>query len=260
MRFVKIDPPGTFCTHEALRDVMKRISARSFVDVGCGGGDISKLLCSWGMTGTGIDFSRLAIDTTGRTLQEEIRIGKYLLIEGDATALDRQVSPSDVALSVMVMEHVEDDVGFVRTLGRLVRPGGYVAICVPGRKDHWSFEDETVGHLRRYDREDLQRVLEVGGLHDVQVWSVAVPTANVLFRISNWLVRHSDETKKLGLSQREQTETSGLRDIPWKTVFPSWIRLVLNKYTLYPLLLVQRLFYRTGLGVTMLGFGRIPSR
>ena len=159
----------------------------------------------------------------------------------------------------MVMEHVEDDVGFVRKVSKLVHPGGYVAICVPGRRDHWSFEDETVGHLRRYDRTDLQQVLEAGGLRDVQIWSVAVPTANVLFRISDWLVRHSNEAKKVGLSQREQTETSGLREIPWKTVFPSWIKLILNRYTLYPLFLIQRLFYRTGLGVTMLGFGRVQA-
>jgi hypothetical protein len=102
-------------------------------------------------------------------------------------------------------------------------------------------------------------VLEAGGLQDVQVWSVAVPTANFLFRFSDWLVRHSPETKKVSLSQREQTETSGIREIPWKTVFPSWVRIILNKYTLYPLFVIQRLFYRSGLGVTMLGFGRVPA-
>jgi hypothetical protein len=123
-----------------------------------------------------------------------------------------------------------------------------VVICVPGRKDRWSFEDETVGHLRRYDRADLYRVLEAVGLKGIEIWSVAVPIANILFRISAWLVRNSNEAKKVGLSQREQTETSGLREIPWKTAFPPWAKLILNRYTLYPLLVLQRLFYRTGLG------------
>ena len=159
----------------------------------------------------------------------------------------------------MVMEHVEDDVGFVRTLSKLVRAGGYLAICVPGRKDHWSFEDETVGHLRRYDREDLRRVLEAGGLREVEIWSVAVPIANILFRVGDWLLRRSDEAKKTALSQRAQTETSGLQEIPWKTMFPRWVKLVLNRYTLYPVLALQRLFYRSDLGITMLGFGRVPQ-
>lgn len=39
-------------------------------------------------------------------------------------------------ISVMVMEHVEDDFGFVQSVEKRVRPGGHVAICVPRRKDH----------------------------------------------------------------------------------------------------------------------------
>jgi 2-polyprenyl-3-methyl-5-hydroxy-6-metoxy-1,4-benzoquinol methylase len=260
VRFVELDPPGTFCNHEALRDVVKRIRPRRFVVVGCGGGDVSKLLCSLGMAGTGIDFSRAAIEKSRQRLRKEIEAGTYTLIEGDVTALGRDaLAPCDLGVSFMVMEHVEDDVGFVRTVGRLVRPGGYLAVGVPGRKDRWSFEDETVGHLRRYDREDLQRVLEAGGLREVEIWSVAVPVANVLFRIGEWLVRHSDEAKKAGLSQRAQTEASGLQDIAWKTTFPVWLKVVLNRYTLYPVLAFQRLFYRSGLGVTMLGFGRVGT-
>jgi SAM-dependent methyltransferase len=259
MKFVKIDPPGTLCTYEALRDVVKQIKAKTFVDVGCGSGSYSRLLCSMSMTGVGIDFSPLAIETTAKTMSREIADGKYFTMAGDVMGLDRPAAPADMGLSIMVMEHVEDDIGFVRKLSQFVRPDGWLAICVPGRKDCWNFEDETVGHLRRYDRDDLRRVLQAGGLHDVEVWSVAVPTANVLLKIGAWLVRRSSEANKVGLSQREQTETSGVRDIPWKTTFPAWVGLLLNRYTLYPLLVTQRLFYRTNLGVTMLGFGRVAG-
>jgi hypothetical protein len=181
------------------------------------------------------------------------------LIEADVTALDRAVPQSDLGISVMVMEHVHDDSEFVRIASTLVRPGGYLAICVPARKDKWSFEDEMVGHLRRYDRGDLQRVLETGGLTDINIWSIAVPTANLLFHIGEWLVRRSDEVTRVGLSQRDQTERSGVRHIPWKTAFPPWTGLVLNRYMMLPLFILQRLFYRTAFGVTMLGFGRVPG-
>jgi SAM-dependent methyltransferase len=259
MRFVRIDPPGTFCSYESLRDLVKRAKARSFVDIGCGGGHVSKLLCSLGMTGIGIDFSPLAIEKSRQTLREEIEAGRYLLIEGDATALDRELPLSDMGISFMVMEHIEDDVAFVRAASHLVRPGGHVAIWVQARRDHWSFEDEIAGHFRRYDREDLQSVLEAGGLREVKVWSVAVPTANILFGVGDWMVRRSEERNKVGLSRRAQTEASGLHEVPWKTVFPPWVKVVLNRYTLYPLLVLQRLFYGTGLGLTMVGFGRAPE-
>jgi SAM-dependent methyltransferase len=257
MAFVKIDPPGTFCTHAAVRDVVRRRGGRRFLEVGCGGGDISKLLCDAGMEGVGVDFSERAVAIARRTLESQIETGRYELHHGDIHDLGDNFTTVDMALSFMVMEHVEDDVGFLRSFMKFVRPGGNVVVGVPGRRDHWSFEDETVGHLRRYDREDLERVLKEAGLTDIEVWSVAVPVANILFRIGDWLVRKSGEAGKLGQSQREQTETSGIREIPWKTVFPSWVRLILNDYTLWPLFVIQRLFYRTGLGVTMFGIGRV---
>jgi 2-polyprenyl-3-methyl-5-hydroxy-6-metoxy-1,4-benzoquinol methylase len=261
MRYVKLDPPGTLCTYAALRDMVARTKPVSFIDIGCGAGNFSKFLCSIGLRGAGIDFSPLALETSKVTLRDEIVAGRFALIEGDATNLDAQTVPrADIGVSVMVMEHVENDTEFVRRISMFVQPGGYLAICVPGRRDCWSFEDETVGHLRRYDRDDLYRVLNAGGLLDVEVWSVAVPVANILLRLGSWLIRNSDEAQKVQLSQREQTEASGVRDIRWKTVFPQWCRVLLNQYTLSPLFLIQRLFYASDLGVTMLGFGRVPYR
>jgi SAM-dependent methyltransferase len=164
----------------------------------------------------------------------------------------------DLAISYMVMEHVEDDTGFLEAIARFVKPGGTLIIAVPGRRDCWSLEDETVGHLRRYDRGDLDAVLRKANLDAVSVWSVGVPTINMLFKISLRMVARSvAETSKVGLSPRQQTETSGIREIPWKTVFPSWVRIILNRVTLYPLFVVQRWFYRTNLGVVMMGMGRV---
>jgi hypothetical protein len=60
------------------------------------------------------------------------------------------------------------------------------------------------------------------------------------------------------LPRRAQTEASGIRDIPFKTMFPSVFRLVLNARALYPLLALQRLFYRSNLGLTLIGFGERP--
>ncbi len=259
MKLVNIDPPVTFCIKEALRDALKGRPAGTFLDVGCGGGGMSKLLCDAGWTGTGIDFSEPALKVAEAELQPYLASGGFRLHAGDVLDLPADFARVDLAISFMVMEHVQDDVGFVRRLAGYVKPGGLLVLGVPGRRDCWSIEDETVGHYRRYDRHDLDSVLRSAGLGQVAVWSIAVPVANLLFKLSVWLIARSAETAKVAQTQREQTETSGIREIAWKTAFPSWVGLILNRVTLMPLFIIQRLFYRTGLGITMMGMGHVPS-
>jgi SAM-dependent methyltransferase len=257
MKMVKIDPPGTFCTYAALADVLRGRDLKTFLDVGCGGGDMSRKLCEAGLTGIGVDFSERAIATASDNLRTFVDTGRYKLQLGDVHDLPPDFAKVDLAISYMVMEHVHDDVGFIKTIARFVKPNGIIILAVPGRKDCWSFEDETVGHLRRYDRGDLFEVLEQAGRSHVDVRSVAVPTANLLLNVGTFLVKRSGEANKVGQSQREQTETSGIRDIPWKTVFPGWIKIILNEYTLFPLFVIQRMFYPTPYGVTMMAIGQV---
>lgn len=260
MPFVKIDPPGTFCMKEALRDALKAQPGKTFLDVGCGGGGMSKLLCDGGWTGVGVDFSEAALDISRALMMQPISEGRYALHAGDVLTLPADFAKADLVISYMVMEHVEDDVGFIQKIAAYAKPGGTVILGVPGRRDRWSVEDETVGHFRRYDREDLERVMATAGLSDVDVWSIAVPVANILFNLSVWLIGRSSETAKVRQNQRTQTETSGIREIPWKTVFPSWVKFILNRTTMAPLFILQRLFYRSGLGITMMGTARVPAR
>lgn len=257
MKLVKIDPPGSWCHYEAVMEMIRPTGGKTFLEVGCGPGILSLRLCKEGWQGMGIDFSAQAIEQAKTNLGEYIQDGRYRLITSDIFDLDLGDEKFDVGLSMMVMEHVKDDIGFLRRIVDFIKPGGHVIVAVPGRRDRWGIEDETVGHLRRYDRNDLRETLVSAGLTDVTVWSVAVPTANLLFHVSNVLVRNSSEMNKLNQSAREQTETSGIREIPWKTAFPSLFTLILNRTTLYPLFVLQRLFYRSNLGLTMMACGKV---
>jgi len=182
------------------------------------------------------------------------------LIHSDIFDLNLGGEKFDVGLSMMVMEHVKNHVGFLKRIVDFVEPGGHVIVAVPGRRDRWGIEDKTVGHLRRYDRNDLVETFVSAGLTDVTVWSVAVPVANLLFHFSNFFIRNSSEMDKLAQPARKQTETSGVRDIPWKTAFPPSFKLILNRVTLFPLFVIQRLFYGSNLGLTMIACGKVNQR
>ena len=253
---IRMDPPGTFCQTAAVCDMIDR-NARSFVDVGCGNGSLSKALCDRGMEGVGVDLSSEAVRLARAVLAEQIAVGRYDTMVADVR--QARIGPCDVAVSMMVAEHVEDDQEFVRAVAQCVRPGGQVIIGVPGRRSHWGFEDEVSGHLRRYERPELERLLRSCGLEHVVVWSVAVPVANLLYRIGNLLVRRSAGAELKNQASLEQTLSSGIREVPWKTVFPRWCRLLLNRRALYPLFVLQRLFYGSSYGITILASGRRPE-
>ena len=256
MKFARIDPPGQWCSYQAVYDAILRCGGRTFFEVGCGAGRLSRALCERGLTGRGVEVSRAAVEEGREHLRDFIEAGRFAICEGDVFDIAPDRGDYDLGLSLMVMEHVEDDLAFVKRLSEFVKPGGHLIIGVPGRRDRWSVEDETVGHFRRYDRADLVDLLQRAGLRDVHVWSVAVPVANLLFRAGNLLLRLSGELKKKALTAEQQTQASGMREIPFKTVFPSFFKVILNRYTLSPLFALQRMFYGTSLGLTLVGFGQ----
>jgi len=62
-----------------------------------------------------------------------------------------------------VVEHIEDDVAFLRHLRDLLEPGGMLYITVPAYQLLWSQADVTAGHYRRHNLRDLKAKLRLAG-------------------------------------------------------------------------------------------------
>lgn len=63
-----------------------------------------------------------------------------------------------------VVEHVDDDLGFLSHVASRLEAGGRVYLSVPAHPWLWSREDEAGGHFRRYTRKALARALGQAGL------------------------------------------------------------------------------------------------
>lgn len=61
----------------------------------------------------------------------------------------------DIVTCLDVLEHLDDDVDGLRTIGSLLRPGGQVVVTVPAYAWLWGGEDEISQHRRRYTRGTL---------------------------------------------------------------------------------------------------------
>ena len=78
---------------------------------------------------------------------------------GEITALPFADCTFDVVCAFDIVEHVEDDRHVFRELGRVAKDEATVIFSVPLHATRWSAFDALVGHVRRYDPDDLLTIL-----------------------------------------------------------------------------------------------------
>ncbi len=108
--------------------------------------------------------------------------------EVEARQLDLQATPTNTgalvstAVAVNVLEHIERDSATLRSLARLVEPGGNIVLWVPGYMQLYGDFDRRVGHLRRYTPSTIRAAIVAAGLTPGEVRPV-----NLLGGIAWWL-------------------------------------------------------------------------
>ncbi len=132
------------------------------LDAGCGSGRFMVELAQLG-TVTGVELSETSV-----ALARERQLGE--VIAGSVLEMPFADDSFDLAVSLDVIEHLEDDLAALRELRRAVAPGGALLVTVPAYQWLWSGHDEINHHHRRYTRRSLQRVAEQAG------WSQARTT------------------------------------------------------------------------------------
>jgi SAM-dependent methyltransferase len=222
-----------------IRKRLLRLRPGRFVDAGAGEGLLSRLLLDLGWTGSGWDLNEHAVEQARELTAPYLGDGRYELHHGDWLAAEPS-GAADLVVSSMLLEHLDDD-GQGRYFDRAaaeLATGGQVILLVPGSPRHWGIEDEVVGHLRRYTRESLRRLIEEAGWEVQHLVGLNWPLSNLLLGVSNKLV-HGAESHRLTLDREHRSIESGLRHVPWKTRFPNVMRLALNEWTMRPFHIAQ---------------------
>jgi SAM-dependent methyltransferase len=119
------------------------------VDVGCGtGADIAAFPARYRRHG--IDISPTAIE-----LARAAHPGVAFQVGAVPGAGADAIGAADLVLLCDVLEHIQDDHGFLGALASLMREGAHLLMTVPAEPRLWSPHDEVYGHYRRYTRETL---------------------------------------------------------------------------------------------------------
>lgn len=98
------------------------------------------------------------VDVSGPALSRlKARAGIATL--GEITALPYPDCSFDLVCAFDIVEHVDDDRRAFHELSRIARDGAVVIFSVPLDPARWSAFDALVGHVRRYDPNDLLAML-----------------------------------------------------------------------------------------------------
>ncbi len=170
--------------YRGRRTVLERVIAgldlppgARILDAGCGSGRNMIELGRHG-TVTGIELSQTSVDLARARDAGEVVAGSVL----EMPFADQSF---DLAVSLDVIEHLEDDLGALRELRRTVVPGGALLLTVPAYQWLWSGHDEINHHHRRYTRLSLRSVAHQAGWHEQRTTyfnSLLLPVA-ILLRV-----------------------------------------------------------------------------
>jgi len=141
---------------EILRTVIRCIQPpnrqATVIDVGCGtGGNIASLAG---------EYRCIGVDTTEDAIRlARSRFPNVTFVLGEfPNAVAGELPSVSVLMCTDVIEHVEDDRGFVRRLVSAIRPNAHLLLTVPADMSLWSQHDVTNDHFRRYDKASFEGV------------------------------------------------------------------------------------------------------
>jgi SAM-dependent methyltransferase len=156
-----------FCARrKILTSVLKQFAPKQanlrVLEAGCGTGGNLKMLSAFGK------LDAFELDDEAR----EIAKGK-LPMDIKSGMLPDQIpyAPGkfDVVVAFDVIEHVDQDLESLASLGRQLAPGGRLVMTVPALPWLWSKHDETHHHFRRYTSKQLNETLIKAGLKPVKI-------------------------------------------------------------------------------------------
>ena len=132
--------------------------------------------------------------------------------------IEQLPGPYDLILCQEVLEHLEDAESILAVLARQLSPQGRMIITVPTRcSERWLkqlnpdyMKAEPHGHVREFDRRDLERIMTVAGLTAV----VVQPTQPHYFVAHTWL---------FGTRMKIEGSTGHILSGGWRLRVLSWL-------------------------------------
>lgn len=217
-----------------LQLLKKHDDIKTFLDVGCGAGELACTLAERGIKGVAVDFSKDAIKVaTGLRKKRNIPKTNLQFKLGGFENISNE--KYDLVSCLEVLEHIKDDKEF---LSRLVSHSKkYVLISVPAKQKLYDSSDESVGHFRRYSKPDLIKLLNDVNLNIVSFANYGFPFTDIL-RLTRKQLFNKRLTINKSQSMDNRSKDSGINPIK----IPKKLAKIDIEKIIVPLYITSRIF------------------
>jgi SAM-dependent methyltransferase len=175
--------------------------ARTIAEVGCGSGILQRQIeDAYGKEVAGFDLNETALKINVSRLSA---VNCYDIFEKHPTLRER----FNIIFLFDVLEHIEDERGFLKALLYHLAPGGYIILNVPAGEWAFSEYDRAAGHVRRYSIHTLRDAVEPTNL-SITNWTYwGMPLLPTLLLRKLWLIgqQKKDEVISAGFDSRSNS-------------------------------------------------------
>ncbi|MFP4521756.1 MAG: class I SAM-dependent methyltransferase, partial [Fibrobacterota bacterium] len=139
MQFKCFSPRNVFRNHLVYGLLRKYRVSGNLLDIGSGAG-------CWGLFAHKRGYKVALMDPSPAACSPKEGIG---LLRCSVSEKEPGISYNIVTL-MEVLEHINDDASFFKSVGNWIKPQGLLIITVPVNPRLWNISDELAGHFRRY--------------------------------------------------------------------------------------------------------------
>lgn len=136
------------------------------LEVGCGLGNLFPRLLDREMV-YGIDMNEESILELKQTFAHTLTIQAQVCDICDPAVLNLKSHLFDTIISLNVLEHIEDDATALANMRQLLTRTGHLIVIVPAHAWLYGTMDSSIGHFRRYNKEQMQDKLSQAGFEVV---------------------------------------------------------------------------------------------
>lgn len=157
-----------FRNKNLYRFILKRVSGKKALDIGCGCGHLVNLMAELGINGYGIEPDANLIEIGKKIYGRDIRIKKQ-----SAESLHKIKGKFHSITVIDVLEHLKKDSIVLKKIKTRLYDNGRVVIVVPAYPFLLGKRDRALGHFRRYSKKQLINLIKDNGfkIKQIRYWN-----------------------------------------------------------------------------------------